>query len=274
MKRRASLMIGMLIMLCGGMWMQARTTVMAAIETPTATAFILGAVNIVTATPTPFKADDPRPAFCAAPYQSGWEAHIVQSGDSLTSLMQGIRDLSVTQAAALNCIDDSSALPIGSVVWLPPVITGDATAEVCQPLAEGLDCAMPAHGVLGAQQLFQGGMMIWLADTREIWVIANDSNQMQVFADTYVDGEANPSDVPPSQLFVPTRGFGKVWVQLGGQKSQLGWATSQESQVRLTTQAAGRVSYTTYVQLADGAVYAATVLPRQSTGWWVKVSKS
>jgi uncharacterized protein with LGFP repeats len=126
---------------------------------------------------------------------------------------------------------------------------------------------------LGAQQLFQNGMMLWREDTRQIWVIvhSSDGDQLSVFDDTYVEGEADPTDTPPNTFFVPKRGFGKVWVQTGGQKSQLGWATAPESQVSLTIQPAGRVSYTTYVQMPDGAVYAATVLPHQNEGWWVKV---
>src|SRR5699024_8377972 len=124
--------------------------------------------------------EDPRPAVCSAPYQDGWEAHVVLAGDTLAAMMQDVGDLSVTQMAALNCIDDPMALPVGSVVWLPPV-RAEATAEACQQLVKSLDCAVQTQGVLGAQQLFQNGMMIWREDTREIWVIGNDSTALQVF---------------------------------------------------------------------------------------------
>jgi hypothetical protein len=36
------------------------------------------------------------------------------------------------------------------------------------------------------------------------------------------------SEQPPGGLFVPQRGFGKVWEQVSGQ-STLGWATAEES---------------------------------------------
>jgi len=235
---------------------------------------VLGAVKTSTPTPLPPKPEDPRPALCTAPYQDGWEAHVVQAGDTLPALMQGIQDLSVTQAAALNCVDDPMALPVGSVVWLPP--KGKSNPETCQQLVKSLDCAAQTHSVLGAQQLFQNGMMIWREDTREIWVIVHLTNGdgLSVYEDTYRDGEADPSDAPPNTFFVPKRGFGKIWAQLGGQKSQLGWATAPESQISLNIQQAGRESYTSYVQMPDGIIYAATVLPRQTEGWWMKLGAS
>ena len=76
----------------------------------------------------------------------------------------------------------------------------EATAEACQQLVTTLDCAVPAQIILGAQQLFQNGMMLWREDTREIWVITNNSTKLQVFEDSYVDGEADPSANPPNTL--------------------------------------------------------------------------
>lgn len=272
MKRRI-FMIGLFLLavVSGVAWMQAPapTADANATQTLTVTPLALGAIKTATPTPIPPKPEDPRPALCSAPYQEDWVPHVVKAGDTLTSLM-GIRNLSVTQAAALNCIDDPSALPVGSVVWLPN--WGVMNAEPCQQLVTILDCAVLPQGILGAQQLFQNGMMIWREDTREIWVIPNDdSNTLQVFEDTYVDGEADPTVSPPNTFFAPKRGFGKVWAQLGGEKSSLGWGTAPEAQISLTIQAAGRVSYTTYVQMPDGDIYAATVLPHQSEGWWVKL---
>ncbi len=273
MRRIFPITLGLLVMISGIAWMQSPTPTSDAnaSETVTVTSTVLGAINTATPTPLPPKPEDPRPALCSAPYQSNWEPFVVKAGDTLPALMQGIRDLSVTQAAALNCIDDPMALPVGSVVWLPAETTGETTTGSCQQLVKSLDCAVQSQGILGAQQLFQNGMMIWREDTREIWVILNDSTQLQVFEDTYVDGEADPSASAPSTFFVPKRGFGKVWAELGGEKSALGWGTAPEAQISLTVQAAGRVSYTTYVQLPDGAIYAATVLPRKAKGWWVKI---
>jgi hypothetical protein len=270
MTRRGLMISSILLALISGVaGMQAPTADVGGTEMATVTPMVLGAIKTATPTPLPPKPEDPRPAVCSAPYQEGWEAHVVESGDTLTSLMQGIHELSVTQAAALNCVDDPSALPVGSVVWLPSA--GEATSEPCQQLVKSLDCAAQLQRILGAQQLFQNGMMVWREDTREIWVILNNSNSVQVFDDTYVDGEADPTASPPNTFFVPKRGFGKVWTQLGGEKSALGWGTSPEAQISLTIQPAGRVSYTTYVRLPDNIIYAATVLPHQTTGWWIRL---
>ncbi len=274
MRRLFPITLGLLVMISGVAWMQSPTPTSDAnaSETMTVTPKVLGAINTATRTPIPSKPEDPRPALCAAPYQASWEPHIVKAGDTLSALLQGIRDMSVTQAAALNCIDDPLALPIGSVVWLPHVdAKGETTATSCQQLVKSLDCAVQSEVILGAQQLFQNGMMIWREDTREIWVIINNSTELQVFEDTYVDGQADPSASAPNTFFVPKRGFGKIWAELGGEKSLLGWGTAPEAQISLTIQAAGRVSYTTYIQLPDGAIYAATVLPRQAKGWWIKI---
>jgi hypothetical protein len=270
MTRRILLIsLGLLVVVSGVAWMQVPTATFEATETVTPS--VLGAIKTATPTPLPTRVDDPRPALCSAPYQEGWEAYIVKAGDTLAVLMQGIHELSVAQAAALNCIDDPSALPVGAVVWLLAKAEGEVTAEACQQLVKSLDCAVQSKGILGAQQLFQNGMMLWREDTHEIWVIMNNSTKLEVFEDTYVDGEADPTASPPSTFFVPKRGFGKVWAQLGSEKSALGWGTGPEAQISLTIQAAGRVSYTTYVQIPDGGIYAATVLPHQSVGWWIRL---
>lgn len=242
---------------------------------PTATSIVLGAVNAVTPTPRPPKPADPRPAICSAPYQEGWERHEVQAGYTMAMLMENITDLSVTQAAALNCIDDPNMLPIGSFVWLPPEPETTPEPVPCAQLvrAEGeKGCVNPSHGIQGAQQLFQNGMMIWRADTGEIWVILDGEYVLNVYEDTYVEGEPDPTATPPDTFFVPHRGFGKVWAEIGGENSPLGWATAPESQVSLTVQPAGRVSYTEYVQLPEGTIYAVTILPDTNQGWRIPLA--
>lgn len=243
--------------------------------TGTPTPAILGAVNAVTPTPRPPKPEDPRPAICSAPYQEGWQRHEVQAGDTLAILMENIPDLSITQAAALNCVDDPNALPVGSFVWLPPEPTTATEPPTCVQLvrAEGeKGCVNPSQGIQGAQQLFQNGMMIWRADTGEIWVLIDGEARLTVYEDTYVEGEPDPTATPPDTFFAAKRGFGKVWAEMGGENSALGWATAPESQISLTVQRAGRVSYTEYVQLPEGTIYAVTILPNTSEGWRVPLA--
>jgi len=268
MRRILIISLCLLAVISGVALMQAPTADVGGTETATVTPMVLGAIKTATPTPLPPKPEDRRPAVCSAPYQEGWFPHVVEAGDTLTALV-GIRNLSVTQVAVLNCIQDPSVLPVGSVIWLP--VFGDMNPEPCQQLVTILNCMVRSQDILGAQQLFQKGMMIWREDTREIWVITNDSTSLQVFDDSYMDGEADPTASPPNTFFVPKRGFGKVWAQLGGEKSVLGWGTAPEAQIGLTIQPAGRASYTSYVKLPDNIIYAATVLPNQPTGWWIKL---
>ena len=269
MKRRILIIsLCLLAVISGVALMQAPTADTGTTEVATVTPVVLGAIQTATPTPLPPRPEDPRPAVCSAPYQVGWEPHVVVTGDTLTSLV-GSLNMTVTQVAVLNCIEDPSVLPVGSVVWLP--VFGDMNPEPCQQLVTILNCKVRSQDILGAQQLFQNGMMIWREDTRQIWMILNDSTSLQVFDDSYVDGEADPTASPPNTFFAPKRGFGKVWVQLGGEKSVLGWGTAPESQISLTIQPAGRGSYTTYVRLPDNIIYAATVVPHQKAGWWIKL---
>lgn len=75
-------------------------------------------------TPAPLQtavplADDARSATCSAPTLPGFVAHSVRPGDTAASLLAGSDSLTPAQFAALNCLDDPNALPVGAVVWLP-----------------------------------------------------------------------------------------------------------------------------------------------------------
>jgi hypothetical protein len=81
--------------------------------------------------------------------------------------------------------------------------------------------------VNAAWQSFQQGLMLWL--NGEI-VVLYGTGSYQYLADTFVEG-VDPStlpDVPPTGLYAPARGFGKVWSQNLAVRSGLGWATNPE----------------------------------------------
>lgn len=345
--------------------------------TPEPTPLILGPVNIITPSPTPRGFNDPRPALCSAPYQPGWVAHLIRPGERLIDLMTGVLNLTVTQVAALNCLDDPGALPIGGMIWLPPVVqfevtpsagtpepatraritrftasrdslvhsdsiifsweaegdyayfylcnrecvrplessltrlpvnyttppiggfhapgrltyrleiigsdgtttVGDISIEVLcaaaplAPVSDSVPCSdQPSRFVTGVWQPFTGGAMLWFSNTREIWVLTRADHRLQIIVDTYQDGTADPTATPPDGQFVPQRGFGKVWAELGGATSPLGFAVQLEQPVQFELQQAGRVSYTTYLRVPDWATYAVTILPGESTGWWTEVT--
>src|SRR5206468_10146222 len=83
-----------------------------------------------------------------------------------------------------------------------------------------------------AQEHFQGGYMFWRGDTNVIYVFTgtDGSGEWHQFVDTWLDDDPTPlpGPVPPSGLFTPVRGFGKVWRENPGLRQALGWATDQE----------------------------------------------
>jgi hypothetical protein len=83
----------------------------------------------------------------------------------------------------------------------------------------------------GAEQFFERGVMLWRKDNGRIYVITSDGN-WQEYTDTWEEGmdESSCPDVtPPERLYIPIRGFGKVWcAQLGASNAEIGWATTPE----------------------------------------------
>jgi hypothetical protein len=326
---------------------------------------------IPNAAPTPLP-DDPRLTICSAPSLAGFVPHIIRPGDRLADLLTGTPNISVTQLAALNCIDDPAALPVGAVVWIPgnepgeiqprparepQIIRLEASATTVQnqgevtihweaegaatffyrcPADSALDCSRPtdasplplehsltltgfqyagearyrleargtqstvheditftitcsqawlgpitgfatcpqepALAVFAVWQPFEGGVMLWFSDSREIWVMTNTDNRVQVFTDTYVDGDPDPADDAPENRFTPERGFGKVWESLGGGASPLGWAYAPETGFDSARQVAGSRAYTTYIQGPGATVYAVTIIPQLEIGLWTQVA--
>ena len=327
---------------------------------------------IPNAVATPVPDDDPRLTICSAPSLAGFVPHIIRPGDQLADLLTGVPNISVTQLAALNCLDDPAALPVGAVVWIPgsapseippgparepQIIRLEASATTIQnqdavtisweagggatyfyrcPADPSNECSRPpkatprplsnsltltdfryagearyrleAQGthnavhqditleitcsqrwlgpmtgstacpqepplaVFAVWQPFEGGVMLWFSDSREIWVMINSDHRVQVFADTYGDGEPNPSDEAPADRFTPERGFGKVWAMLGGAASPLGWAYAPETGFDSARQAAGSRAYTTYIQGPGATVYAVTIIPQLEIGLWTQVA--
>lgn len=98
-----------------------------------------------------------------------------------------------------------------------------------------------------AEQLFEGGRMMWLQPLREIWVLTDDPDDpdqgtWECFIDSFIDGmpENNPALDPPDGTipqtdFVgaiasqPVRGFGIVWRENPDVREGLGWAIVPET---------------------------------------------
>jgi glycine/D-amino acid oxidase-like deaminating enzyme len=144
-------------------------------------------------------------------------------------------------------------------LWL-----GDAGAQPACP-------EEPARTVFAVFQPFERGALLWFSDTRQIYVLTSDG-QFRVYQDSFVDGMPDPDVVAPDGLLTPVRGFGRLWQSLGGARSPLGWAAAPETGFDSARQAAGRTSYTTYVQGTDDRVYAFTEIPGVPEGYWTLIA--
>jgi hypothetical protein len=98
--------------------------------------------------------------------------------------------------------------------------------------------AAEAVAAAAAEQLFEHGRMIWVADgtsgggaVPRVLVLYDDTpSTYQDYADTWTEAEpdSDPSIVPPADLYQPTRGFGKVWRGNTAVRDGLGWALAPE----------------------------------------------
>ena len=83
-------------------------------------------------------------------------------------------------------------------------------------------------------QRYQGGAMLYIAEMRQIWVMVQTPGKTggpyYRFDDLFVDGDAEeiPDLQVPSGLLQPHRGFGRIWREQPGLRSQLGWAADFE----------------------------------------------
>ncbi|MEO0565204.1 MAG: hypothetical protein AAF125_24065, partial [Chloroflexota bacterium] len=106
---------------------------------------------------------------------------------------------------------------------LPPTVTSDASGVATPvptftPVPTETPDVFPTETVAQvqvAEQVYEGGRMMWVQPAEEIWVMIVDDDgagQWLRFRDTFVEGEdvdSDPSLVPPNgELFVPERGFG------------------------------------------------------------------
>ncbi len=110
-----------------------------------------------------------------------------------------------------------------------------------------LGCTYEAErAVTTAQQYFEHGQMLDVIyqsgsySYKKIYVLFEDGS-LQVFDDTYTN-EAEPTNITaPTGLYVPLRGFGKVWREGTGARvrERLGFATAPETVAALGGQGAG-----------------------------------
>jgi hypothetical protein len=152
----------------------------------------------------------------------------------------------VTLAAQIN----SGTLPIPLLVASTDIIavtltptdtvTPDTTATLLAQTVTATPTPRPPNfptpttaEINMAEQVFEGGRMLWIQPTEQIWVLvvtATGRGTWTVYNDTFVEGEPefDPAIVAPADRFQPMRGFGKLWRENPAVRQALGWATTPE----------------------------------------------
>lgn len=131
----------------------------------------------------------------------------------------------------------NTATPIKPASSLTPAtqahLTATATLPECPPQPAPTEVKTQA-----AAQHFEHGLMFWLQERDEIWVLIAsplaDQFYWRVLPNLWAEGQPE-SDLklqPPLERFQPVRGFGYAW-RLGGgsygsQRADLGWALDGE----------------------------------------------
>jgi hypothetical protein len=142
------------------------------------------------------------------------------------------------------------------------VVQGAVTVEVICPYTyffgdpgPGIPCPLNEGGtVQAAFQAFQGGYMVWRADTSDVYVLYNNGTVSR-FKDTWTSETISVPETPPPGMYQPVRGFGKVWDSDQYVRNALGWATTLEQGYTMQYQSSGAPKYARlYLSLPDGGI--------------------
>ncbi len=120
--------------------------------------------------------------------------------------------------------------------------------------------AGPALSSTAAIQRFENGVMIWVAEEDQIYVLFDDDSYpgWNRYVDHWDDGEAeyDPTISAPDGLFQPIRGFGLVWRREPGVRDRLGWAVDEESGIETVVQRTSYAKYNeTFILDQDGGIW-------------------
>jgi hypothetical protein len=130
----------------------------------------------------------------------------------------------------------------------------------------------PARAALvspGAEQHFQGGVMLWSQAEDRIYVLyaGGQNPEWGAFGDEWDPGEpeSDPTLQPPTGFYQPVRGFGQVWREQPGVRERLGWALDEEMSYQTAVQRTSYAKYNeTYIRAAGGGVWR---LEAERSGW-------
>lgn len=118
--------------------------------------------------------------------------------------------------------------PVTAVVVLPVDIVCDSTWFFIHP--RPASCPLTeATATQAVFQIFQGGLMIWVAEQDAIYVMYNDfgTPAWEVFEDTYEEwmpeDDGDWEQPPETWLYQPRRGFGTLWRAEERVRQRMGW---------------------------------------------------
>lgn len=159
----------------------------------------------------------PASAQCTPHIPLGWQAYVVQRGDTLARIGRRF-GVSWRDLATVNCIVNPNRIFRGQVIYVPGL-----PAPIPTPT--------PPPGVItvyGSYQLYEGGLMVWRGDTGHIYAIVSGGVVYIYNPGAYGGLPDNIFRTPPPGRFNPILGFGKVWHNFSV-RNLLGWATTPEA---------------------------------------------
>ena len=135
---------------------------------------------------------------------------------------------------------DLFSLPDGSVLYRNGAVWALSSSQVPPPPPPTIapPTAIPPTpyplpnppNVGSTYQGFDGGFMVWRADTSEIYVYLYATSEMFIFPPSrYGSLSINYALTPPFNRYRPDNGFGRIWSNFGNLRGALGWGTSPES---------------------------------------------
>lgn len=119
-------------------------------------------------------------------------------------------------------VSASIVLPLNAAAPLPPMPT---------PYPTAISPTQPASiTTQAAYQPFERGFMIWVASQGAVYVFLQDASRVLFYEQwAYETLPDNPvTETPPSGLYSPVSGFGRVWGNYPDVRGALGWALMPE----------------------------------------------
>ncbi|MCA9973796.1 MAG: LysM peptidoglycan-binding domain-containing protein [Anaerolineales bacterium] len=124
----------------------------------------------------------------------------------------------------------------------------------------------PPAAVQSAYQPFERGFMVW--HDGMVWVFAEQTSS-GAFVDAWNGEPITYPEAPPAGLWLPERGFGKVWVDNVWVRNALGWALTPEQAYSMTLQQTQTAfsGYAYFFDVPDGRFVEAYLYYGVSLDW-------